>query len=145
MSRVPLSGLTLVAGHLLVPALYILEPGYQLVLEGGKERMTVTVLNETKNLYQYFDATPQAEYLYECAAETIEKDLREQIGFIQRYDRALDETKEIVDMPDKRASLLVRLILQNKGRLAKNKRDLFSEVTDEELTKIEKVIGSVEE
>jgi Fic family protein len=105
----------------------------------------MTVLNETKNLYQYFDATPQAEYLYECVAETIEKDLREEIGFIERYDRALDETKEIVDMPDKRASLLVRLILQNKGRLAKNKRDLFSEVTDEELAKMEKAISSVVE
>jgi hypothetical protein len=54
------------------------------------ERMTV--LNETKYLYQYFDATPQAEYLYACVAETIEKDLREEIGFIQRYDRALGET-----------------------------------------------------
>jgi Fic family protein len=109
------------------------------------EAQQMTVLNETKNLYQYFDATPQVEYLYECVAETIEKDLREEIGFIQRYDRALDETKEIVDMPDKRASLLVRLIMQNNGRLAKNKRDLFSEVTDEELTKIEKAIDSVEE
>jgi Fic family protein len=109
------------------------------------EPQRITVLNETKNLYQYFDATPQAEYLYECVAETIEKDLREEIGFIQRYDHALDETKEIVDMPDKRASLLVRLIMQNKGRLAKNKRDLFSEVTDEELAKIEKAIGEVAE
>jgi Fic family protein len=109
------------------------------------EPQRMTVLNETKNLYQYFDATPQAEYLYECVAETIEKDLREEIGFIQRYDHALDETKEIVDMPDRRASLLVRLILQNKGRLAKNKRDLFSEVTDEELAKIEKAMGEVAE
>jgi Fic family protein len=109
------------------------------------EAQRMTVLNETRNLYQYFDATPQVEYLYECVAETIEKDLREEIGFIQRHDRALDETKEIVDMPDKRASLLVRLIMQNNGRLAKNKRDLFSEVTDEELTKIEKAIGSVAE
>jgi hypothetical protein len=92
----------------------------------------MTVLNETKNLYQYFDAITQAEYLYECVAETIEKDLREEIGFIQKYDRALDETKEVVDMPDKRALLLVRLIMQNKGKLAKNKRDMFSEVTDEE-------------
>jgi hypothetical protein len=41
--------------------------------------------------------------------------------------------------------LLVRLIMQNKGRLAKNKRDLFSEVTDEELAKIEKVMGEVAE
>jgi Fic family protein len=106
------------------------------------EAQRMTVLNETKNLYQYFDATAQAEYLYECVAETIEKDLREEIGFIQRHDRALDETKEIVDMPDKRASLLVRLIMQNKGRLAQNKRNLFSEVTDEELVKIEKAIGA---
>jgi len=35
--------------------------------------------------------------------------------------------------------------MQNKGRLAKNKRDLFSEVTDEELAKIEKVMGEVAE
>jgi hypothetical protein len=109
------------------------------------EAQRMTVLNETKSLYQYFDATPQSEYLYECVAETIEKDLREEIGFIERYDRALGETKEIVDMPDRRAWLLVRLILQNGGRLAKNQRDLFSEVTDEELAKIEKAISIVVE
>ena len=77
--------------------------------------------------------------------ETIAKDLREEIGFIQKYDRALDETKEIVDMPDKRASLLVRLIMQNEGRLAKNKRDMFSEITDEELARIESAIGTAVE
>jgi Fic family protein len=104
----------------------------------------MTVLNETKVLYPYFDATAQAEYLYQCVAETIEKDLREEIGFIEKYDRALDETKEIVDMPDKRASLLVRLIMQNKGSLAKSKRDLFSEITDDELTRIERAIAKVE-
>jgi hypothetical protein len=105
----------------------------------------MTVLNETRSLYPYFDATTQAEYLYQCVAETIEKDLRDEIGFIEKYDRALDGTKEIVDMPDKRASLLIRLIMQNKGKLAKNKRDLFSEITDEELEKIERAIAIVEE
>jgi Fic/DOC family len=105
----------------------------------------MTVLNETKSLYPYFDATAQAEYLYQCVAETIEKDLREEIGFIVKYDRALDDTKEIVDMPDKRASLLARLIMQNKGKLAKSKRDLFSEITDDELARIEQAIAKVEE
>jgi Fic family protein len=105
----------------------------------------MTVLNETRSVYPYFDATTQAEYLYQCVAETIEKDLREEIGFVEKYDRALDGTKEIVDMPDKRASLLVRLIIQNKGKLAKNKRDLFSEITDEELEKIESAIAIVDE
>jgi hypothetical protein len=78
-------------------------------------------------------------------AETIEKDLREEIGFIVKYDRALDEIKEIVDMPDKRASLLARLIMQNKGKLAKSKRDLFSEITDDELARIEQAVAKVEE
>jgi Fic family protein len=104
----------------------------------------MTVLNETRLLYPYFDATAQAEYLYQCVAETIEKDLREEIVFIEKYDSALDEIKEIVDMPDKRASLLVRLIMQNKCRLAKSKRDLFSEITDDELTRIEGAIAKVE-
>ena len=105
----------------------------------------MTVLNETKNLYPYFDATAQAEYLYQCVAETIEKDLREEIGFIVKYDRALDEIKEIVDMPDKRASLLARLIMQNQGKLAKSKRDLFSEITDDELARMEQAVAKVEE
>jgi Fic family protein len=104
----------------------------------------MTVLNETRVLYPYFDATAQAEYLYQCVAETIEKDLREEIDFIEKYDRAFDETKEIVDMPDRRASLLVRLIMQNKGKLTKSKRDLFAEVTDDELTRIERAIAKVE-
>ena len=54
---------------------------------------------------------------------------------------------EIVDMPDRRASLLVRLILQNDGTLAQNKREHFSEINDDELTSIEaavrELMGSV--
>src|SRR5262249_7417449 len=29
---------------------FILEPGYQLILEGGRERLTITVLEETKKV-----------------------------------------------------------------------------------------------
>jgi hypothetical protein len=35
---------------------------------------------------------------------------------------------------------LVRLILQNNGRLAQNKREHFSEIHDEELTSIEAAV-----
>lgn len=57
------------------------------------ETQRMTVLSDTKNLNKCFDATAQAEYLYECVAESIEKDLREEIGFIQRYGRALAKTR----------------------------------------------------
>ena len=47
---------------------------------------------------------------------------------------------EIVDMPDRRASLLVRLILQNHGKLARGKRQAFAEIKDDELHRIEDAV-----
>lgn len=99
------------------------------------------VENETSDLYRYWDATRFAEYLYSCVAETIRRDLREEIGFLSVFDRALTKVINIVDMPDRRASLLVRLILQNRGTLSKNKREReFPELTDNEVASIEKSV-----
>jgi len=68
------------------------------------------------------------------------------IGLVKLIEElGLDEIKEIVDMPDKRASLLARLIMQNKGKLAESKRDLFSEITDDELARMEQAVAKVEE
>jgi DNA polymerase III beta subunit-like protein/Fic/DOC family protein len=97
----------------------------------------MTVHNETVHLYRYFDATAQAEYLYQCIEETIHRDLRDEIGFLAVFDTALRAVLNIVDMPNRRASLLIRLILQNKGKLSKSKRASFSELTDEEISRIE--------
>lgn len=55
------------------------------------------------------------EYLYGCVAETIRRDLRGELGFLAVFDRLL-MVMNIVDMPDRRASLLIRLILQNRAR-----------------------------
>ncbi len=104
------------------------------------EQQQLTVLNKTDRLYRYYDATAQAEYLYEAVAETIRKDLREEIEFLEVFDKAMIAAKRIVDMPDARASLLVRLILQNHGTLSAKKRRQFAELSDEEVTKIEEAI-----
>lgn len=44
----------------------------------------VEVLNETINLYRYFDATKQTEFLYECIAETVDKILPDEISFLKK-------------------------------------------------------------
>jgi hypothetical protein len=107
---------------------------------------TMTVENETANLYRYWDATRFAEYLYGCVAETIRRDLREELGFLAVFDQALGEVMNIVDMPDRRASLLIRFILQNRGTLSKNKREKdFPELTDEEILSIESAIRAISE
>lgn len=107
------------------------------------ESGSMTVKNETSDLYRYWDATGFVEYLYECVVETINTDLKEEIGFLKIFDRALEAVYEIVEMPDARASLLVRLIMQNNGRLSKRKRDKFSELTREEINKIEEEIRTI--
>jgi hypothetical protein len=107
------------------------------------DQQRLTVLNATDKLYRYYDATPQAEYLYEAVAETIRKDLREEIEFLDVFDKAMAAAKSIVDMPNVRASLLVGYIIQNHGTLSGKKRRQFPELRDEEIAGIENAIRTV--
>jgi hypothetical protein len=100
----------------------------------------MTVEGETADLYRYFDATPQAEYLFDCIEETIGKDLTRALDFLRFFDLALRSVMEIVDMPNQRAHLLIRLIHQNGGKLSKSKRNAFAELSDEEVAQIEAAI-----
>lgn len=107
-------------------------------------RGEMMVENDTAHLYRYWDATEFAEFLYHCVGETIRRDLREELGFLEVFDRALQTVMEIVDMPNRRASLLVRMILQNRGELSKNKREKeFPELTSAEITQIENAIKEI--
>lgn len=79
----------------------------------------VEVLNETIDLYRYFDATRQAEFLYDCVVQTIEHSLPEEIRFLERYDRMKAAINERFDMPDHKMDLLIRFLGQNKGVFSK--------------------------
>ena len=63
--------------------------------------------------------------------------------FLAVFDAALRSTLHIVDMPNRRAALLVRLILQNKGELSKGKRTSFAEITDQEVERIETAVWGI--
>ena len=103
----------------------------------------IAVDSETASLYGYYDATPLVEYLYAKVAETIRKDLKDELDFVAIYDAALSAVRDIIDMPDRRASLFVRLCLQNGGRLGKAKRDLLKEVTDGELDVLQEAMEAI--
>jgi hypothetical protein len=97
----------------------------------------IVVANDTGDLYRYFDATAMVEYFHDRVADTVRRDLREELGFVAVFDRALTGVREIVDMPDRRASLFVRLCMQNAGRLAAGKRSQFAELDDAEIVRLE--------
>lgn len=81
----------------------------------------MTVEGDTIDLYRYPDLTPHAEFLYECIAETVEKDWPEELRFLQSFDAAFRAVQSVVDMPDTRIRLLVRLLMQNHGQLSGSK------------------------
>jgi hypothetical protein len=81
-----------------------------------------------------------AEYLYDRVAETVRVDLAEELGFVAVYDKAFAAVRNIIEMPDRRASLFVRLCMQNQGRLANRRRDDFSALDDEEIARLEEAV-----
>jgi hypothetical protein len=103
----------------------------------------MVVRNNTLNLYRFFDVTALAEYLYDRVAETVRVDFKEELDFLETYDAAYMAVKSIVDMPTRRAALLVNICLQNGGHLSNNRRKDFIELTDEEIVQIEYAIKGV--
>ncbi|EPR14854.1 hypothetical protein M527_27275 [Sphingobium indicum IP26] len=100
----------------------------------------IVVRSDTAPLYRFFDATSVAEYLYDRVIDTVRTDLREELGFLTVFDRAMEGVRAIVDMPDRRAALLIRLLLQNGGRLSNSKRGQFDELTDTEIAEMEQAV-----
>src|SRR6185312_2882931 len=49
----------------------------------------VEVLNDTADLYRYFDCTEAAEFLYACVMRTVEQDLPREIDYLRRHDEAI--------------------------------------------------------
>ena len=102
------------------------------------ESNNVEVLNQTIDLYRYFDATKQAEFLYSCVKETIENTIPTEVDYLEKYDLMKDYLDNYFEMPDKTVALLIRFLEQGKGQLserAKNKE--FQELTEDEVLHIQ--------
>ncbi len=96
----------------------------------------ILVSGDTAPFYRYFDATYVAEFLAKKVVETVERDLKDELVYVAVFDQASRALEEIVDMPNRRADKLIALCLQNHGTLSKRKREMFSELTDDEVERI---------
>ena len=103
--------------------------------------MNVEVLNDTRDLYSYFDCTEACEFVYSCVKEAVEKDLPEELHYLKCHDIALAGIRNLLDLPDNVAKSLIIFIRQNSGTLP-NKRRLkeFAVLSDEEVFEIETII-----
>jgi|LULR01.1.fsa_nt_gb Fic family protein len=117
---------------------YFSTPRLDLIEWRSAEKNNVEVLNETIDLYRYFDATKQAEFFFECVEETVNKTLPEEVDYLKKYDTLNNFIKNYIDMPDKLVDLLIRFLDQNSGKLSKRAREKeFSQLTESEIDAIE--------
>jgi hypothetical protein len=101
----------------------------------------VEVLNDTVDLYRYFDCTAEAEFLYACVRRTVEEDLPREIDYLRRHDEALRRIMDAVEMPDRVAENLIMFIRQNNGSLSRKRRkDEFNKLSDDEVALIEGIV-----
>jgi len=104
----------------------------------------IRILNDTIDLYRYFDLTLQAEFLYECVEETTNRIIPDEIDYLEKYDRLTNAINSFINMPDTRVDLLIKLLDQNKGNLSKQKRQKdFDELSEEEISVIEKYYADI--
>jgi len=98
----------------------------------------VEITNETIDYYRYFDATRQAEFLYDCVQDTIVNIIPHEVDYLAKFDEFKDYIDEVYEMPDDLVSLLVRFLEQGRGKLSKRalKRE-FNELKEDEVGDIE--------
>ena len=120
------------------------KPRLDLIEWRPTEKNNVEVLNETIDLYRYFDATKQAEFFFACVEETVNKTLPEEVEYLKKYDLLNEFIKNYIDMPDKLVDLLIRFLHQNTGTLSKRARDKeFQKLTASEIQAIEQKYAEI--
>lgn len=98
----------------------------------------VEVVNETIDLYRYFDATREAEFLYDCVFQTIQETLPKEIEYLEKYDKMKIVITERFDMPDYLIDLLIKFLQQNNGKFSKRARQKeFKSLSEKEVLELE--------
>lgn len=102
------------------------------------DRHNIEVIGPTRDFYRFFDATPQAEFLFDCVKDTVENILPAEINFLSAYESFAKTMSEKYAMPDRIIFLLFRFLQQNEGKISKRAKEKeFSTLTDDEVEKIE--------
>jgi len=98
-------------------------------------------LNDTADLYRYFDCTDEMEFLFACLRRTVERDLPREIDYLSRHDEAIRQIMDAVEMPDRLAEDFIMFTKQNEGSLPNPRRsDEFKAMREDEVVTLEKIV-----
>jgi hypothetical protein len=133
-----------------ISAIFLVRPGCRSVLEAFSAprfdliewaptpENNVGVLNDTIDLYRYFDVTRQVEFLYDCVRQTAEETIPAEVDYLKKYDAFKAFLEDRFEMPGKTISLLARFLDQGHGTLSRRAREKeFKSLQAHEVRKIE--------
>lgn len=104
----------------------------------------IEILNETIDLYRYFDLTKQTEFLYECIEDTFERIIPAELDYLEKYDWMTQFVNDHTNLPNTKVDLLIKFLDQNKGKLSKKKRERqFEELGNKEIKSIEETFEQI--
>lgn len=101
---------------------------------------SMTVNNDTIDFYRYIDFTQIVESFFAVVEETIKTELVPELDYLVRWERARSCMRDVVDMPEKKATQFILFVQQNQGKFPKSRRKLFQELTDEEIASLAKIV-----
>jgi len=101
----------------------------------------LTVATDSSRYYRYPDLTVQTEALFGFVQRAIERDLADELRFLQHYDACKSALQAIVDLPDRALDLFIRLCVSNGGKLSATKRAAhFSMLTAAEIERLQEAV-----
>ena len=86
------------------------SPRLELIKWEATNEHSIKIINETIDLYRYFDITTQVEFLYECTEETIERIIPSELDYLEKYDRLTQKINLTVTLPNTRVDLLIKIL-----------------------------------
>ncbi len=105
------------------------------------ETYELRVPQDLHYLYRYLDLTEHVEFLFDMMTTSIHNDLVDEAIFILKFDAVKKAIKSHVDLPNQKADLICKFILQNNGTVSGKKRNIPLEYMSEEtLTDIEDAV-----
>ena len=103
----------------------------------------VSVRNDSRDFYCAIDYTPIVEYFQQVIVRTIRTEWKTELDYLKAYDKMREAMRSIVDMPEKKANQFILFVRQNGGHLSQRKRQLFPELHDDEIARLEVAIVEV--
>lgn len=101
----------------------------------------MTVRTESAAFYRFINFTTIVEIFFDLIQKTIDFELVPELGYLNAWENACAEMKDIVDLPEKKLRQFILFTQQNNGKFPKSRRDSFSELTDEEILKLSAIVA----